>query len=91
MKPKHVRPAQWSIFILHTWPYYQQLAGLAFVIGVALFIYGGVVGSTIWMFAPLLGLIFTPLSCLARTIGWAILFTLLVLTFPLALALQGIG
>lgn len=82
--------AVWGALKSPRWGSYPWVAGIAFTVGIALFLYGGLYTSTVWMLAPAIGLIFLPLSLIARTWGWALAFSLLTLVFPLILALQGI-
>lgn len=43
------------------------------------------------MLAPLLGIIFIPLSVIARTWGWIVIFALIFLFFPLVILFQGVN
>lgn len=81
---------KWGVFLSQRWQRFSLISGLAFLVGVFAFIYGGLISSYIWTVAPLTGLSFLPLSLLAKTWGWSLAHGLLILLVPIVLALQGI-
>lgn len=80
-----------TAFVSRQWKIFNILAPLFFLLGFTFIVIGGTQASQVWMFAPLIGIIFTPLSVLAKTWGWAILFLLMFLFLPIIIFLQGIG
>ncbi len=81
---------QWGTFSSPRWQKFNLLAAFIFLAGALAFTYGGLTTSYSWALAPLLGLLGLGLSLLARTWGWAVAFSLLILTLPAVIALQGV-
>lgn len=81
----------WRAFSSSKWGSFHLVALVATALSLGLIIYGATAVSEIWMLAPLLGIIFIPLSVIARTWGWIVIFALISLFFPLAILFQGVN
>lgn len=81
----------WLAFSSSKWGSFHLVALVATALSLGLIIYGATAVSEIWMLAPLLGIIFIPLSVIARTWGWIVIFALIFLFFPLAILFQGVN
>lgn len=81
----------WRAFSSSKWGSFHLVALVATALSLGLIIYGATAVSEIWMLAPLLGIIFIPLSVIARTWGWIVIFALIFLFFPLVILFQGLN
>ena len=81
----------WRAFSSSKWGSFHLVALVATALSLGLIIYGATAVSEIWMLAPLLGIIFIPLSVIARTWGWIVIFALIFLFFPLAILFLGVN